>query len=729
MARSDEKRLKSERKFMNQSERRVGRRKLNRIVARSYGIFGVLIRLSQPLRSAHCTDLQKPAESDLSRFRLKRLSGADMRMNRTFPMLLLVPAVLSAAGTVTTLTSSANPAEFGHAVTLTATVAPSTATGKVTFYDGTTVLETETLASGKAVFTTTLLASGARSLKAYYEGDSKHTPSTSAIFKEQVNTISGNGFQTPAFYPAGADPYSIAVGDFNNDGKADLAVADAASPGYVTILLGNGDGTFQTATNYPAGAYGLTSIALADFNEDGKMDLAVIPLGVEFGPIAILLGNGDGTFQAPIIDSGFQSAGGVVVGDFNGDGKPDLASADFESVLVALGNGDGTFQAASTIYGGDTYFSAVAAGDFNGDGKADLALGTDSLPATVLVLLGNGNGTFQVGASSNLPEFPDQITVADFNGDGKADLALAEPALGTIPQFEGISILLGNGDGTFQIAVNYPVDTSTYEPTQVPVVVSDFNGDGIPDMAYVVYNEYGGNGSASVYLGNGDGSFQSPIYYALNSGYSPATSLTVGDFNGDGRADIAAVETNNTTGAVDVIINSVVGAPTTAALTSSANPSTYGQTLMLTATITPPTATGIIAFHDGTNLLGTGTLNGGTATLSISTLSGGQHLLTAIYGGDTYDAPSTSPVLIQTVNPAPTSVTISSSPDPSTYRQMVTLTAEVTSSATATGTVTFYRGSTSLGTATLSGNVATLSLASLPVGGKPAHGGLQRRHQ
>jgi hypothetical protein len=569
--------------------------------------------------------------------------------------------------------------------------------------------------AARPCFTTTLLAAGARSLKAYYEGDANHAPSTSAILTEQVNTISGSGFQPPASYPAGIVPYSLAVADFNNDGKADLALADASSgntPGTVIVLLGNGDGTFQPGVNYSTG-YNFGLLMVADFNADGKMDLAASPYG---GPVVILLGNGDGTFQAPVIYEGFGSISEVVVGDFNGDGKPDLAATVGDSVMVALGNGDGTFQAASTIYTGGSNFSAAAVGDFNGDGKADVALGLENSPYTLLVLLGNGDGTFQPGASSSLPEYPDQITVADLNGDGKSDLALAEPGLTAMPPFQGFSVLLGDGDGTFQTAVNYP---AYYFPNAAPVVVSDFNGDGIPDLEFSVSYIYitGSEGLASVYLGNGDGSFQSPIYYPLSyapSGLTIMTSSAVADFNGDGRPDIAALQTNFTTGAVDVILNSFSGTRTTTALTSSANPATYGQPLVLTATITPATATGTVAFQDGSTLLGSGTLSGGIATLSISTLSGGQHSLTAVYGGDTNDAPSTSPVLVQTVDAASTSVTISSSPDPSTYRQVVTLTAAVTSPTTATGTVTFYRGSTSLGTATLSGNVATLNIASLP---------------
>jgi hypothetical protein len=183
------------------------------------------------------------------------------------PFLLVIPALLHAGSTTITLASSANPAVLGHAVKLTAVVTPSSATGVVTFYSGTTVLETEPLVGGMATLTTILLPFGSQSLKAYYLGDANDAPSTSAILPQTVNALPGNGFQTE-LDSAVSTAYNIAMGDFNGDGKADLIVFGQG----VGVLLGNGDGTFQAPVFYNDGGYSSSYPALADLNGDGHAD-------------------------------------------------------------------------------------------------------------------------------------------------------------------------------------------------------------------------------------------------------------------------------------------------------------------------------------------------------------------------------------------------------------------------------------------------------------------------
>jgi protocatechuate 3,4-dioxygenase beta subunit len=212
----------------------------------------------------------------------------------------------------------------------------------------------------------------------------------------------------------------VTTGDFNGDGKLDLAVANEMS-NTVSILLGNGDGTFQTAVNYDVGSYP-RSVTAGDFNGDGKLDLAVA--NYFSSNVSILLGNDDGTFQTAVNYSAGTNPSSVTTGDFNGDGKLDLAVANSggNTVSILLGNGDGTFQTAMN-YGVGTNPFSVTTGDFNGDGKLDLAV-ANSGGNTVSILLGNGDGTFQTAVSYGVGSYPYIVTTGDFNGDGKLDLAV-----------------------------------------------------------------------------------------------------------------------------------------------------------------------------------------------------------------------------------------------------------------------------------------------------------------
>jgi hypothetical protein len=315
---------------------------------------------------------------------------------------------------------------------------------------------------------------------------------------------------------------ALAVGDFNNDGKPDLAVANRNS---VSIVLGNGNGSFQPPLSYTV-AGGATSVTVADLNGDGKLDLAMSG----YRTVSILLGNGDGTFQPAVsYPAGFEPIS-VAVGDFNRDGKLDLAVADFGdpccngppgNVAILLGNGDGTFRPPSHYAAGSNPTS-IATADFNHDGKLDLAVSTDF--SGVEVLLGNGDGTFQPAVGYNVAVYAASLAITDFNNDGEPDLAVADSV--------GVSILLGNGDGTFQAAVNYNTGA-----TPISVAVADFSRDGKPDLA-VANSEYTGdyNYSVSVLLGTGTGTFQPAINYPLGGG---AGSVVAADFNRDGKPDLA----------------------------------------------------------------------------------------------------------------------------------------------------------------------------------------------
>jgi len=295
---------------------------------------------------------------------------------------------------------------------------------------------------------------------------------SNVVFFEVTTATSSIALSAPRGFDAGSGPQSVAVGDFNGDGKPDLAVVNSYSNN-VSILLGNGDGTFQIHVDYPTGAQP-GSVAIGDFNGDGKLDLAVV--NSYSNNVSVLLGNGNGTFQ-PAVSYGTGSGTGpafVAVGDFNHDGKLDLAVANSNSsnVSVLLGNGDGTFQTAVNYDVGGAPTS-IAVGDFNHDGKLDLAVAVPVPgPSTyVSMLLGNGDGTFQTAVNYNAPYAPDAVAVGDFNGDGNLDLVVGNRS-------SNISVFLGNGDGTFRTAVNY---SAGYNPSSV--AVGDFNNDGTLDLA------------------------------------------------------------------------------------------------------------------------------------------------------------------------------------------------------------------------------------------------------
>jgi hypothetical protein len=420
-----------------------------------------------------------------------------------------------------------------------------------------------------------------------------------AVAGTEVDLLLGNGdgtFQPPAHYALSA--YStdgIVTGDFNGDGRTDLAAMYNQNTGGVEVsaFLGNPDGSLQTPLIYETGAVGDGSnspIVAGDFTDDGRMDLVVTvgdglhllagngdgsfqpartvdeefllrPVPGDFNgdgrtdlagesvvsAVSVLLGNGDGTFQERPANSVGKSPVAIATGDFNGDGRTDFATvnsigSENNTVSVLLGDGDGTFQPRTTNPVGYEP-TAIVSGDFNGDGRSDLAVAntfatplTDPQhppPGSVLVLLGNGDGTFQSQATYETGQFPASLVTGDFNGDGRTDLAVVDN--------NGIDLLLGNGDGTFQTAKAVEAGGSTLTSGSnalgIDLVSGDFNDDRRADLAVINAGSWPHfDGTVSVLIGNGDGTFRPPVTHALGH---DSVGIVAGDFNADGQVDLA----------------------------------------------------------------------------------------------------------------------------------------------------------------------------------------------
>lgn len=316
----------------------------------------------------------------------------------------------------------------------------------------------------------------------------------------------------------GQDPVAVIGSDFTTSGNFDLAVANHAD-NTVSILLGNGDGTFSTAGTLATGT-GPVAEATADFNDDGIPDLAVV--NQTDNTVSIFLGNGDGTFTLKGIFPTGKNPVAIVSGDFNDDGHIDLAvlNQTDNTVSILLGNGDGTFQPQTTFATGATP-SAMVTSDFNNDGKLDIAV-TNQSANTVSVFLGNGDGTFRNSATLATGNTPVALAAGQFNLDSStnADLAIVNQADDTL------LVYLGNGDGTFTQGQTFLLtDVSSNGNKPVAITEGDFNVDGLSDLAVTDENA----NTVSILIGNGDGTFATPL--VLPTGSAPL-GLVSGDFLG-----------------------------------------------------------------------------------------------------------------------------------------------------------------------------------------------------
>jgi len=382
----------------------------------------------------------------------------------------------------------------------------------------------------------------------------------------------------------GASPYGLALGDLNGDGKIDI-VTKGGPADTVAVMLGNGDGTFGAQQTFGLGlAVPPITFAIGDVDGDGKADI----LSTGANRVTVLLGNGDGTFHTPRT-SGVADwePKNVSFGDFNADDKLDFVfAARYGSVHIAFGTGTGTFSGLQDYVVVDS--ESVRGYDVDGDGKLDLV--SASQPnGSVSVLLGNGDGTFKPQQTYAVRLGSESIIGADFNGDGKLDLA-------TSNDFDGsISVLLGNGNGTFQSQRSFVAGT---DPKSIRA--GDFNSDGRVDLA-IVNNTNAGPGTLKILLGNGDGTFFNPQTMATGV---RTMRLETGDFNGDGRSDIVVANVQDGTLGINLNVarSSYVGqtytidrtAPNLVSYVRVGNTATNGSSVAYTLTFSEA-VTGIAA--------------------------------------------------------------------------------------------------------------------------------------
>lgn len=473
---------------------------------------------------------------------------------------------------------------------------------------------------------------------------------------------------------------SVVTADLNGDGDPDLVIAntcqsdsegasDCTAGGEVSVLLSNGDGTFQTSVTYPSGGSAALSVAIADVNGDGIADLIVAneclsSTDCTTGNVGILLGVGDGTFHSPVNYSAGYGSLSVAVADLNGDGHPDLAVANqcvsanacgTGAVTILLNNGNGTFQPGTTYASGGQGSVSVAIKDLNADGFPDIALANQCLTkfncniGGVSILFNNGNGTLRTAVSYDSGGYSAlSVAVADVNGDGLPDIIATSLCSNGTNCIDGVvGVLLNKGGGTFQQPTTY--DSAGYGASSV--AIGDMNGDGIPDLVVDNICKTSANctkGGVILLVGNGDGTFQTPLIYSSNG--NDATSVTIGDLNGDGRPDIVTANNcttrSNCSGLVSVLLNSSA-LKTTTTVSSSTNPSTVGQQVTFIATMTSTSQVPdgeIVTFYQGTVVLGTSTTTNGTASFPASFSKASTYTIKAVYPGDAFHKTSTGKV-------------------------------------------------------------------------------------
>ena len=635
------------------------------------------------------------------------ITGTSGGLTATTTLAATVKSAPATTGTTLTASSGGAPVNSvasGTVVNLTAKVsagATAVTTGQVKFCDATAAYCEDTHLLGTAQLTSAGTAvlkfvpgMGSHSFKAVFVGTNGDATSSS---NASTLTVTASNPTTTTIAQSGVPGnYTLTAtvtgqGLLSPNGTISFLDTSNGNASVGTAALGQG-ATAVSWLNPQSLTIGqlLGSVAIGDFNGDGIPDLAVA--NEDINNVAILLGNGNGTFtQTPVSPSTASGISTIAVGDFNQDGKLDLAVANGNIVTVLLGNGDGTFTTAPNPSTADSPLFSMAVGDFNGDGIPDLAV-LNNQAEKVTILLGNGDGTFTPAASPATGAYPKEIIVGDFNRDGKPDLAVVNEGS------YSVTILLGNGDGTFAPAPVSP--TTAFDPQAL--AVGDFNADGIPDLAVV-----GVHGTITILLGNGDGTFTPTLVSPATS--DDSSSIAVGDFNGDGKVDLAVA---SELGSVSTLLGNGDGT-FTVAMSPSAGP--YPHAIAsgdLNGDGIPDLV--VVNLQDPVTILTSQLTQTATATASgISPGGAGPQLVDAKYPGDNNYSSSISGTTTISAPLATPTVTVTPSPSSITTAQALTVTVAVSDGSgnpTPTGSVTLVDGGYSSAATNLSRGSAAINV-------------------
>jgi hypothetical protein len=659
-------------------------------------------------------------------------------------LLIVMSYAVAGAQTATTTTLSVTPTSAANesVFAMTATVKAGTTAlsgGTVTFRDtynsitqvlGAVQVQSAHGTAGKAVLHMELGGIGTHSIVATFNGFKTPTTYLTSVSAPQSVTLTGLYPTVASLVQTGGTTgnYSltttiVGVGSLSLLPTGNVSILDTNNSNLLLGVAGLGGGTFGQQTVTAGGSpinvgSNPLGVVAGDFNNNGKIDIVVLNSGDN--TTSILNGNGAGGFTA----SGTTRTTGngpvaIVAGDFDGDGNLDFAVANStdKTIWVRLGNGDGTFSNHATYSVSLLTITSIAVGDFNGDGIPDIAVaGTTLLGGAVDILQGDGTGAFTNVTSLGIAvgNGPSSIVTGDFNGDGNLDFAVANLTDNTV------SVMKGNGTGTtFTAAAGSPFSTGT-GTSPAAIAAGDFNGDGQLDLAVAESTK----NRVDIFKGNGDGTF-SLLAGATATGNKPV-SIVAGDFNADGKLDFAV--TNQSDNTTTIMLGTGTG---TVFMPATASPFSTG-----TGT-TSPVAIAAADFNgDGTADLAVANSNKNNVGILLNQLtdtssvlitgisvpgSGGNHTVEASYVGDSNFAASSETLTLQSTKVTTSTLLSASTTTPSSGQQVVltaTLQPSLVGALTPTGIVVFKDGTATIGTATVSGGVATLNITSLATGSR-----------